>query len=107
MLILFFLFFFSPLFTEMQAKVESERIIVSVGKKPPQETGIKVKNHSSTFSLANRRDFKQLLQGITGEGPLRLVDINVKEYAGFHIAHLNKVSSGGVTSLQPTVSVGL
>ncbi|KAM9376271.1 integrator complex subunit 6 [Pholidichthys leucotaenia] len=73
-----------------QAKIESDRLIVSVGKKAPQETGIKVKNHSSCLSLAHRRDFKQLLQGITGEGPLRLVDINFKEFAGFQIALLNK-----------------
>ncbi|XP_040904341.1 integrator complex subunit 6 [Toxotes jaculatrix] len=73
-----------------QAKIESERLIVSVGKKAPQETGIKVKNHSSSLSLAHRRDFKQLLQGITGEGPLRLVDLNFKEFAGFQIALLNK-----------------
>ncbi|KAE8286224.1 Integrator complex subunit 6 [Larimichthys crocea] len=70
--------------------MESDRLIVSVGKKAPQETGIKVKNHSSSLSLAHRRDFKQLLQGITGEGPLRLVDINFKEFAGFQIALLNK-----------------
>uniref|UniRef100_A0A672HNT2 Integrator complex subunit 6-like n=1 Tax=Salarias fasciatus TaxID=181472 RepID=A0A672HNT2_SALFA len=72
------------------AKIESDRLIVSVGKKAPQETGIKVKNHSSSLSLAHRRDFKQLLQGITGEGPLRLADINFKEFAGFQIALLNK-----------------
>ncbi|XP_058506498.1 integrator complex subunit 6 isoform X1 [Solea solea] len=73
-----------------QAKIESDRFIVSVGKKAPQETGIKVKNHSSSLSLAHRRDFKQLLQGITGEGPLRPVDINFKEFAGFQIALPNK-----------------
>lgn len=73
-----------------QAKMESDRLIVSVGKKAPQETGIKVKNHSSSLSLAHRRDFKQLLQGITGEGPLRLVDMTFKEFAGFQIALLNK-----------------
>ncbi|XP_042594426.1 integrator complex subunit 6 [Cyprinus carpio] len=73
-----------------QAKIESDRLIVSVGKKPPQETGIKVKNHSSALSLAHRRDFKQLLQGITGEVPLRLIDMNFKEFAGFQIALLNK-----------------
>ncbi|TTS49344.1 Integrator complex subunit 6 [Bagarius yarrelli] len=72
-----------------QAKIESDRI-VSVGKKPPQETGIKVKNHSSTLSLAHRRDFKQLLQGITGEVPFRPNDINLKEFAGFQIALLHK-----------------
>ncbi|XP_067242685.1 integrator complex subunit 6 isoform X2 [Chanodichthys erythropterus] len=73
-----------------QAKIESDRLIVSVGKKPPQETGIKVKNHSSALSLAHRRDFKQLLQGIMGEVPLRLIDMNFKEFAGFQIALLNK-----------------
>nr|XP_055034061.1 integrator complex subunit 6 isoform X1 [Misgurnus anguillicaudatus] len=73
-----------------QAKIESDRLIVSVGKKPPTETGIKVKNHSSALSLAHRRDFKQLLQGITGEVPLRLIDMNFKEFAGFQIALLNK-----------------
>ncbi|XP_062332736.1 integrator complex subunit 6 [Osmerus eperlanus] len=73
-----------------QAKMESDRLIVSVGKRPPQETGIKVKNHSSALSLAHRKDFKQLLQGITGEMPLRLADINFKEFAGFQIALLNK-----------------
>uniref|UniRef100_A0A672P1A2 Integrator complex subunit 6-like n=1 Tax=Sinocyclocheilus grahami TaxID=75366 RepID=A0A672P1A2_SINGR len=72
------------------AKIESDRLIVSVGKKPPQEMGIKVKNHSSALSLAHRRDFKQLLQGITGEVPLRLIDMNFKEFAGFQIALLNK-----------------
>lgn len=76
----------------LKAKMESDRLIVSVGKKAPQETGIKVKNHSSSLSLAHRRDFKQLLQGITGEGPLRLVDINFKEFAGFQIGLLNKVA---------------
>lgn len=73
-----------------QAKIESDRLIVSVGKKPPPETGIKVKNHSSALSLAHRRDFKQLLQGITGEVPLRLIDMNFKEFAGFQIGLLNK-----------------
>ncbi|XP_039622134.1 integrator complex subunit 6 [Polypterus senegalus] len=73
-----------------QAKIESDRLIVSVGKKPPQETGIKVKNHSNTLSLAHRKDFKQLLQSIAGEAPLRLNDINFKEFAGFQIALLNK-----------------
>ncbi|XP_042333795.1 integrator complex subunit 6-like isoform X2 [Sceloporus undulatus] len=71
-------------------KTESERIIASVGKKPPQETGIKVKNHSSGLSLIQSRDFKQLLQGISGESLLRLPDMSVKEFAGFHIGLLNK-----------------
>ncbi|XP_061150983.1 integrator complex subunit 6 isoform X1 [Syngnathus typhle] len=73
-----------------QAKIESECLIVSVGKKAPLETGMRVKNHSSSLSLAHRQDFKQLLHGITGEGPLRMVDINLKEFSGFQIALLNK-----------------
>lgn len=75
----------------MQAKIESDRLIVSVGKRPPQETGIKVRNHSSALSLAQRCDFQQLLQGVSGEAPLRLVDFNLKEFAGFQVALLNKV----------------
>ncbi|XP_060688355.1 integrator complex subunit 6 isoform X2 [Hemiscyllium ocellatum] len=73
-----------------QAKIESDRIIASVGKKSPQELGIKVKNQSSVLSLAHRRDFKQLLQGISGEVPLRPMELNMKEFAGFQIAILNK-----------------
>ncbi|XP_030223344.1 integrator complex subunit 6 isoform X1 [Gadus morhua] len=74
-----------------QAKTESERLIVSVGKKAPQETGMKVRSLSSSLSLAHhRRDFKQLLQGLAGESPLHLADVNLKEFAGFHIALLNK-----------------
>ncbi|XP_055500080.1 integrator complex subunit 6 isoform X1 [Leucoraja erinacea] len=73
-----------------QAKMESDRIISSVGKKTPQELGIKVKNQSSVLSLAHRKDFKQLLQGITGEVPLRPLELSMKEFAGFQIAILNK-----------------
>ncbi|XP_023653482.1 integrator complex subunit 6 [Paramormyrops kingsleyae] len=73
-----------------QAKIESDRLIVSVGKRPPQETGIKVRNHSSALSLAQRCDFQQLLQAVSGEAPLRLVDFNLKEFAGFQVALLNK-----------------
>ena len=75
--------------------MESDRLIVSVGKRPPQETGIKVKNHSSALSLAHRKDFKPLLQGITGELPLRLADINFIAFAGFQIALLNKAREAG------------
>ncbi|XP_075055170.1 integrator complex subunit 6 isoform X2 [Mixophyes fleayi] len=73
-----------------QAKMESDRVIGSIGKKSPQETGIKVRNGTSVPSLAIRKDFKQLLQEITGEVPQRLLDLNVKEFAGFQIALLNK-----------------
>uniref|UniRef100_A0A674NBP6 Integrator complex subunit 6 like n=1 Tax=Takifugu rubripes TaxID=31033 RepID=A0A674NBP6_TAKRU len=71
-----------------QAKLESDRLIVSVGKKAPQEIAIKVKNQSSSPSLSHYCDFKHLLQGISGEGPLRLADL--KEFSGFQIALLNK-----------------
>ncbi|KAJ3587588.1 hypothetical protein NHX12_011185 [Muraenolepis orangiensis] len=73
-----------------QAKMESERLLVSVGKKAPQETGMKVRSLSGSLSLAHQRDFKQLLQGLAGESPLCLTDVNLKEFAGFHIALLNK-----------------
>ncbi|CAL8357189.1 unnamed protein product [Merluccius merluccius] len=73
-----------------QAKMASERLIVSVGKKAPQETGMKVRSLSGSLSLAHQRDFKQLLRGLAGESPLNLADVNLKEFAGFHIALLNK-----------------
>ncbi|XP_072440612.1 integrator complex subunit 6-like isoform X1 [Chiloscyllium punctatum] len=73
-----------------QAKVESDRIISSVGKKPVQESSIKVKNRSNSLSLAHRKDLKQIMMGITGELPYRLMDLNVKEFAGFQIGILNK-----------------
>lgn len=73
-----------------QAKMESDRVIASIGKKSPQETGIKVSNGTSIPSLAVRKDFKQLLQEITGEMPQRMLELNVREFAGFQIALLNK-----------------
>ncbi|NXC00501.1 INT6 protein, partial [Orthonyx spaldingii] len=73
-----------------QAKIESDRVIGSVGKKVAQETGIKVRSRSHNLSMAHRNDFQHLLQGITGEIPHRLLDLNMKEYAGFQIALLNK-----------------
>ncbi|KAM9321629.1 integrator complex subunit 6 [Gastrophryne carolinensis] len=73
-----------------QAKMESDRVIGSIGKKYPQEIGIKVRNGTTLPSLAIRKDFKQLLQEITGEAPQRLLDLNVKEFSGFQIALLNK-----------------
>ncbi|XP_053561535.1 integrator complex subunit 6 [Bombina bombina] len=73
-----------------QAKIESDRLIGSIGKKYPQETGIKVIGCSNAMSLAYRKEFKQLLQEITGEVPQRPFDLNIKEFAGFQIALLNK-----------------
>ncbi|XP_078513398.1 integrator complex subunit 6 [Lissotriton helveticus] len=73
-----------------QAKIECDRVIGSVGKKLVQEMGIKVRSRSHALSLSQRKDFKELLQGITGEIPHRLLDLNMKEYAGFQIALLNR-----------------
>ncbi|XP_030662734.1 integrator complex subunit 6-like isoform X4 [Nomascus leucogenys] len=72
-------------------KLESERILASVGKKPPQEIGIKVKNHSGGgMSLTHNKNFRKLLKEITGETALRLTELNTKEFAGFQIGLLNK-----------------
>ncbi|KAM4796933.1 integrator complex subunit 6 [Rhinophrynus dorsalis] len=73
-----------------QAKIESDRVISSIGKKIPQETGIKVRNGSNPLSLAIRKDFKQLLQEITGEVPQKHLDLTIKEFASFQIVLLNK-----------------
>ncbi|PIO37221.1 hypothetical protein AB205_0066330 [Aquarana catesbeiana] len=75
---------------EEGAKMECDRVISSIGKKCPQETGIKVRNGKTLPSLAARKDFKELLQEITGEVPQRQSDVNVKEFPGFQIALLNK-----------------
>ncbi|XP_024209078.1 integrator complex subunit 6-like isoform X9 [Pan troglodytes] len=72
-------------------KLESERILASVGKKPPQEIAIKVKNHSGGgMSLTHNKNFRKLLKEITGETALRLTELNTKEFAGFQIGLLNK-----------------
>lgn len=60
-----------------------------VGKKAGPDMGIKLRLRGSALSLAHRKDFAQLLQGIMGDGPL---DINPKEFSGFQLAGLNKVS---------------
>ncbi|XP_053518333.1 integrator complex subunit 6-like isoform X4 [Artibeus jamaicensis] len=74
-----------------QTKLESERILASVGKKPPQETGIKVKNHSGGgVSLTHSKTFRKLLKEIIGETSPRLTELNTKEFAGFQIGLLNK-----------------
>ncbi|XP_010635257.1 integrator complex subunit 6 isoform X1 [Fukomys damarensis] len=73
-----------------QAKIESDRVIGSVGKKVVQETGIKVRSRSHGLSMAYRKDFQQLLQGISEDIPHRLLDLNMKEYTGFQVALLNK-----------------
>ncbi|XP_031216674.1 integrator complex subunit 6-like isoform X2 [Mastomys coucha] len=72
-------------------KLESERILASVGKKPPQEAGIKVKNHSACgLPLAHNKSFRKLLKEIIGESAPRLTELNTKEFAGFQVGLLNK-----------------
>ncbi|XP_066212633.1 integrator complex subunit 6-like isoform X4 [Saccopteryx leptura] len=72
-------------------KLESERILASVGKKPPQEIGIKVKNHSGgVVSLTHSKNFRKLLKEIIGETSPRLTELNNKEFAGFQVGLLNK-----------------
>ncbi|TKC51945.1 hypothetical protein EI555_015160, partial [Monodon monoceros] len=61
-----------------------------LGKKVVQETGIKVRSRSHGLSMAYRKDFQQLLQGISEDVPHRLLDLNMKEYTGFQVALLNK-----------------
>ncbi|XP_039730984.1 integrator complex subunit 6-like isoform X2 [Pteropus medius] len=74
-----------------QTKLESERILASVGKKPPQEIGIKVKNHSGGgVFLTHSKNFRKLLKEIIGETSLRLTEMNTKEFAGFQVGLLNK-----------------
>ncbi|XP_033866019.1 integrator complex subunit 6-like isoform X1 [Acipenser ruthenus] len=73
-----------------QARAESDRVIALVGKKPVQENGVPVKNKASTLSLAQCKDFKQLLKGITGEAPHVLQELSMKEFTGFQIGILNK-----------------
>ncbi|KAK3542950.1 hypothetical protein QTP70_007292 [Hemibagrus guttatus] len=70
-----------------QAKVEADRVCALVGKKTGPDVGIKLRSRSFGVSLAHRKDFAQLLQGIMGDGPL---DINPKEFSGFQLAVLNK-----------------
>ncbi|XP_032284151.1 integrator complex subunit 6-like isoform X6 [Halichoerus grypus] len=72
-------------------KLESERILASVGKKPPQEIGIKVKNHSGGgVSMTHSKNFRKLLKEIIGESAPRLAELNTKEFAGFQLGLLNK-----------------
>ncbi|TSQ01588.1 Integrator complex subunit 6 [Bagarius yarrelli] len=70
-----------------QAKVEADRVCALVGKKTGPDVGIKLRSRGTGLSLAHRKDFVQLLQGIMGDGPL---EINPKEFSGFHLAVLNK-----------------
>ncbi|KAL6485287.1 hypothetical protein MHYP_G00073320 [Metynnis hypsauchen] len=73
-----------------QAKVEADRVCALVGKKPGPEGGSKLRSRGSAFSLAHRKDFAQLLQSITGDGPALPLESNPKEFSGFQLAVLNK-----------------
>uniref|UniRef100_A0A3Q3N9N9 Integrator complex subunit 6 n=1 Tax=Mastacembelus armatus TaxID=205130 RepID=A0A3Q3N9N9_9TELE len=72
------------------SKIEYDRLIASVGKKPPPESGIKVRWRGGGISLAQRRDFIQQLQSLTGDAPALPMELNPKEFQGFHLALLNK-----------------
>lgn len=71
--------------------MEYDRLIALIGKKPSPEAGIKVRWRGGGISLAQRRDFIQQLQSLSGEGPALLMELNPKEFQGFHLALLNKV----------------
>uniref|UniRef100_A0A3B4B7W2 VWFA domain-containing protein n=1 Tax=Periophthalmus magnuspinnatus TaxID=409849 RepID=A0A3B4B7W2_9GOBI len=73
----------------MNTKIEYDRLIASIGKKPPMEAGIKVRWRGGGVSLAQRRDFIQQLHSLTGDAPLPM-ELNPKEYQGFQLALLNK-----------------
>lgn len=74
-----------------QTKIEYDRLIALIGKKQPPEAGIKVRWRGGGSSLAQRRNFIQQLQSLTGEGPTLPLELNPKEFQGFHLALLNKV----------------
>ncbi|TMS06192.1 Integrator complex subunit 6 [Larimichthys crocea] len=73
-----------------QSKIEYDRLIASIGKKMPPEAGIKVRWRGGGISLAQRRDFIQQLQSLSGEAPSMPLELNPKEFQGFHLALLNK-----------------
>uniref|UniRef100_A0A671XUI9 Integrator complex subunit 6 n=1 Tax=Sparus aurata TaxID=8175 RepID=A0A671XUI9_SPAAU len=73
-----------------QSKMEYDRLIALIGKKPSPEAGIKVRWRGGGISLAQRRDFIQQLQSLSGEGPALPMELNPKEFQGFHLALLNK-----------------
>ncbi|KAM9802430.1 integrator complex subunit 6 isoform X2 [Syngnathus typhle] len=73
-----------------QTKMEYDRLIASIGKKVPPESGIKVRWRGGGISLAQRRDFIQQLQSLSGDAPAPPLELNPKEFQGFHLALLNK-----------------
>ncbi|KAK6315471.1 hypothetical protein J4Q44_G00150000 [Coregonus suidteri] len=66
--------------------------VVSYLKKLSSSGGcIKVRApRGGDISLAQRRDFTQLLASITGETPALPLELNPKEFSGFQLAPLNK-----------------
>ena len=66
-------------------------MIASIGKKPTPEAGIKVRWRGGGISLAQRRDFIHQLQSLSGDTPSLPLELNPKEFQGFHLALLNKV----------------
>ncbi|XP_078732239.1 LOW QUALITY PROTEIN: integrator complex subunit 6 [Lampetra fluviatilis] len=79
-----------------QAKLESERVISSVGKRAPQEAGLKVRTRTAASSggttaasSSQRRELRQLLAGLAGDAPARH-NADIKDFPGFQIAVLNK-----------------
>ncbi|XP_060909101.1 integrator complex subunit 6 [Labrus mixtus] len=73
-----------------QSKIEYDRLIATIGKKLPPEAGMKVRWRGGGLSLAQRRDFIQQLQSLTGDTPLLPLELNPKEFQGFQLALLNK-----------------
>ncbi|XP_053295012.1 integrator complex subunit 6 [Pleuronectes platessa] len=73
-----------------QTKIEYDRLIASIGKKQPPEAGIKVRWRGGGISLAQRRNFIHQLLNLSGESPALPMELNTKEFQGFHLALLNK-----------------
>ncbi|KAJ4933175.1 hypothetical protein JOQ06_030010 [Pogonophryne albipinna] len=74
-----------------QSKIEYDRLIALIGKKQPPEAGMKVRwRGGGGVSQAQRRDFIQQLQSLSGEGPPMPLELNRKEFQGFELALLNK-----------------
>ncbi|XP_074133450.1 integrator complex subunit 6-like [Sminthopsis crassicaudata] len=65
-----------------QSKVEAEKRNALVGKKPPVETGIKVK----TFSVISSADFHSHLKPLSSSTHVSLIELNGKEQPTFELA---------------------
>ncbi|XP_048192022.1 integrator complex subunit 6-like [Perognathus longimembris pacificus] len=76
-----------------QTKLESERILASVGKKPPQEIAISVKMQPAVaVPLDHGSHFRRLVKEIPGETMLKPTELNPKELAGVHLGPTSKDS---------------